>query len=152
MSGTPPVDPKDVLRRALIEIRGLKEKLAAAERGTAAEPIAVVGMGCRFAGGIDSPDAFWRALIEGRDTIGPLPAGRWPLSGDNTAPRAGGFLSDVEGFDARFFEIAPREAAAMDPQHRLLLEVTWEALEHAAIDPQGLAGSRTGVFVGLATN
>ena len=152
MSGTASVDPKDVLRRALIEIRGLKEKLAAAERGTTAEPIAVVGMGCRFAGGIDSPDAFWRALIEGRDTIGPLPAGRWPLSGDNTAPRAGGFLSDVEGFDARFFEIAPREAAAMDPQHRLLLEVTWEALEHAAIDPQGLAGSRTGVFVGLATN
>ncbi len=150
MSAAPPVDPKDVLRRALIEIRGLKEKLAAAERGTAAEPIAVVGMGCRFAGGIDSPQSFWRALTEGRDAIGPRPAGRWPST--DTAPRAGGFLADVEGFDARFFEIAPREAGAMDPQHRLLLEVAWEALEHAAIDPHALAGSRTGVFVGLATN
>lgn len=155
MSVVPPVDPKDVLRRALVEIRSLKEKLAAAERATVAAPIAtpiaVVGMGCRFAGGIDSPAAFWRALTEGRDTIGPRPSNRWSSASDS-APRAGGFLADVEGFDARFFEISPREAGAMDPQHRLLLEVTWEALEHAAIDPHGLAGSRTGVFIGLATN
>jgi 3-oxoacyl-(acyl-carrier-protein) synthase/NADPH:quinone reductase-like Zn-dependent oxidoreductase/acyl carrier protein len=152
MSGTPPSDPRDVLRRALVEIRSLKEKLAAAEKkAPSSEPIAVVGIGCRFAGGIDSPAAFWRALMDGHDTVAARPANRW-RSTDSQAPINGSFLDDVEGFDARFFGIAPREAAAMDPQHRLLLEVTWEAFEHAAIDPHGLAGSRTGVFVGLATN
>lgn len=156
----PPVDSKDVLRRALIEIRALKERLATAEKRPAtaeptavatAEQIAVVGIGCRFPGGIDSPGAFWRLLDQGTDTIGARPAGRWHAASE-TAPREGGFLADVEGFDARFFGIAPREAAAMDPQHRLLLEVVWEALEHAAIDPHRLAGTQTGVFVGLATN
>ena len=152
MSGTPPSDPRDVLRRALVEIRSLKEKLAAAEkRAVSSEPVAVVGIGCRFAGGIDSPAAFWRALMDGRDTVAARPATRWRAT-DSRAPVNGAFLDDVEGFDARFFGIAPREAAAMDPQHRLLLEVTWEAFEHAAIDPHTLAGSRTGVFIGLATN
>ncbi len=146
-------DPRDVLRRALIEIRSLKQRLAAAEQqgSLRAEPVAVCGIGCRFPGGVDGPGAFWRLLNEGRDAIGPRPPGRWAAD-DAAAPLAGGFLDDVEGFDARFFEIAPREAAAMDPQHRLLLEVAWEALEHAAISPRALAGSRTGVFVGLATN
>ena len=152
MSGTPPSDPRDVLRRALVEIRSLKEKLAAAEKKVvSSEPIAVVGIGCRFAGGIDSPAAFWRALMDGRDTVTARPANRWRAT-DSRTPINGAFLDDVEGFDARFFGIAPREAAAMDPQHRLLLEVTWEAFEHAAIDPHALAGSPTGVFVGLATN
>jgi 3-oxoacyl-(acyl-carrier-protein) synthase/NADPH:quinone reductase-like Zn-dependent oxidoreductase/acyl carrier protein len=152
MSGTPPSDPRDVLRRALVEIRNLKEKLATAEKkAVSSEPIAVVGIGCRFAGGIDSPAAFWRELMDGRDAVAARPANRW-RSTDSRAPINGAFLDDVEGFDARFFGIAPREAAAMDPQHRLLLEVTWEAFEHAAIDPHALAGSRTGVFVGLATN
>ncbi|HEY6026896.1 MAG TPA: beta-ketoacyl synthase N-terminal-like domain-containing protein, partial [Pseudolabrys sp.] len=152
MSGTPPSDPRDVLRRALVEIRSLKEKLAAAEKkAVSSEPIAVVGIGCRFAGGIDSPAAFWRALMDGRDTVAARPPNRWRAT-DSRTPINGAFLDDVEGFDARFFGIAPREAAAMDPQHRLLLEVTWEAFEHAAIDPHALAGSRTGVFVGLATN
>ena len=151
MSGAA-VDPRDVLRRALIEIRGLKERLAAAEQAVPkAEPVAVVGIGCRFPGGVDSPATFWRLLTEGRDAIGARPPGRWATT-DGAAPREGGFLSDVEGFDARFFAIAPREAAAMDPQHRLLLEVAWEALEHAAIDPTRLAGTHAGVFVGLATN
>jgi len=131
MSGTPPSDPRDVLRRALVEIRSLKEKLAAAEKKVVgSEPIAVVGIGCRFAGGIDSPGAFWRALMDGRDTVTARPANRWRAT-DSRAPIDGAFLDDVEGFDARFFGIAPREAAAMDPQHRLLLEVTWEAFEHA---------------------
>jgi 3-oxoacyl-(acyl-carrier-protein) synthase/NADPH:quinone reductase-like Zn-dependent oxidoreductase/acyl carrier protein len=152
MSGAPPSDPRDVLRRALVEIRSLKEKLAAAEKkAVSSEPIAVVGIGCRFAGGIDSPATFWRALMEGRDAVAARPVNRWRAT-DSRAPVNGAFLDDVEGFDARFFGIAPREAAAMDPQHRLLLEVTWEAFEHAAIDPHALAGSRTGVFVGLATN
>jgi 3-oxoacyl-(acyl-carrier-protein) synthase len=151
MSGVPS-DPRDVLRRALVEIRSLKEKLAAAEKKAVSnEPIAVVGIGCRFAGGIDSPATFWRALMESRDTVAARPGNRWRTT-DSRAPINGAFLDDVEGFDARFFGIAPREAAAMDPQHRLLLEVTWEAFEHAAIDPHALAGSRTGVFVGLATN
>ena len=151
MSGAA-VDPRDVLRRELIEIRGLKERLAAAEQVVPkAEPVAVVGIGCRFPGGVDSPATFWRLLTEGRDAIGARPPGRWATT-DGAAPREGGFLSDVEGFDARFFAIAPREAAAMDPQHRLLLEVTWEAVEHAAIDPTRLAGTHAGVFVGLATN
>ncbi|HEY3909039.1 MAG TPA: SDR family NAD(P)-dependent oxidoreductase [Stellaceae bacterium] len=146
-------DPRDVLRRALIEIRSLKQRLAAAEQqGSRAEPVAVCGLGCRFPGGVDGPAAFWRLLGEGGEAIGPRPPGRWAADDTATAPLAGSFLDDVEGFDAPFFEIAPREAAAMDPQHRLLLEVAWEALEHAAIDPQALAGSRTGVFVGLATN
>jgi acyl transferase domain-containing protein/acyl carrier protein len=155
MSGA--VDPRDVLRRALVEIRGLKERLAKAEgsaaesRSAGAEPVAVIGMGCRFPGAVDGSDAFWRLLIEGRDAIRPRPPGRWrACAGD--VPAQGGFLEDVEGFDAGFFAIAPREAAAMDPQHRLLLEVAWEALEHAAVDPSRLAGSQTGVFVGLATN
>jgi acyl transferase domain-containing protein/short-subunit dehydrogenase/acyl carrier protein len=152
MSGTPPSDPRDVLRRALVEIRSLKEKLAAAEKkAVSSEPVAVVGIGCRFAGGIDSPAAFWRALMDGRDAVAARPTTRWRAT-DSRAPVNGAFLDDVEGFDARFFGIAPREASAMDPQHRLLLEVTWEAFEHAAIDPHALAGSRTGVFVGLATN
>nr|WP_294543379.1 SDR family NAD(P)-dependent oxidoreductase [uncultured Rhodopila sp.] len=149
----PPADPRDVLRRALVEIRALKEKLAAAESGgvARAEPVAVVGIGCRFPGGIASPGDFWRLLSRGEDAIGPRPGGRWAAAA-GSAPLEGGFLADIEGFDARFFGISPREAAAMDPQHRLLLEVAWEALEHAAIDPSGLAGSRTGVFAGLATN
>ncbi|MGE5268925.1 MAG: SDR family NAD(P)-dependent oxidoreductase [Thiohalocapsa sp.] len=156
MSDAAASDPRDVLRRALIEIRSLKQRLTAAEQATSAappapEPIAVIGIGCRFAGGVDSPASFWKLLIEGHDAIRPRPAGRWRAANDS-GPACGGFLDDVEGFDARLFEIAPREAAAMDPQHRLLLEVAWEALEHAAIDAQALAGSRTGVFIGLATN
>mgnify|MGYP001073117447 CR=1 FL=1 len=154
MSGS--ADPREVLRRALLEIRSLKERLAAAERlaqagAQVAAPVAVVGIGCRFGAGVDGPASFWRALVEGRDAVGPRPAGRWAAT-DGAAPRAGAFLADVEGFDPRFFTIAPREAAAMDPQHRLLLEVTWEALAHAGFDPAALAGSRTGVFVGLATH
>ena len=154
-----PPDPRDVLRRALLEIRALKERLAAAEAAAAVFvpvtcPVAVTGLGCRFPAA-DGPDAFWRLLASGGDAIGPVPAGRagWDRwrARPGEAPPAGGFLADVEGFDARFFEIAPREAASMDPQHRLLLEVAWEALAHAGLAPSALAGSRTGVFVGLAT-
>ena len=118
MSGS--ADPREVLRRALLEIRSLKERLAAAERlaqagAQVAAPVAVVGIGCRFGAGVDGPASFWRALVEGRDAVGPRPAGRWAAT-DGAAPRAGAFLADVEGFDPRFFTIAPREAAAMDPQ------------------------------------
>ncbi|SEC99981.1 phthiocerol/phenolphthiocerol synthesis type-I polyketide synthase D [Amycolatopsis tolypomycina] len=118
------------------------------------EPIAVVGLGCRLPGGIESPEAFWRFLAAGGDGIGDVPEGRWetfaPAADLAGVPARGGFLADVAGFDAGFFGITPREAEAMDPQQRILLEVVWAALEHAGIPPSSLRGSRTGVFVGLS--
>uniref|UniRef100_UPI001177C858 type I polyketide synthase n=1 Tax=Amycolatopsis kentuckyensis TaxID=218823 RepID=UPI001177C858 len=118
------------------------------------EPIAVIGLGCRLPGGIESPEAFWRFLDAGGDGIGDVPEGRWetfaPAEDLVGVPARGGFLDDVAGFDAEFFGITPREAAAMDPQQRILLEVAWAALEHAGIPPATLRGSRTGVFVGLS--
>ncbi|MEQ0559785.1 SDR family NAD(P)-dependent oxidoreductase [Amycolatopsis sp. NEAU-NG30] len=120
----------------------------------AGEPIAIVGMGCRLPGGIESPEAFWQFLADGGDAIGDVPPGRWetfaPPEDLAGLPARGGFLGDVAGFDAAFFGITPREAEAMDPQQRILLEVAWAALEHAGIPPSSLRGSRTGVFVGLS--
>ncbi|MEE8522653.1 MAG: SDR family NAD(P)-dependent oxidoreductase, partial [Thermoanaerobaculia bacterium] len=127
----------------------------------AAEPIAIVGLGCRFPGGADDPEAFWRLLHEGMDAISEVPRERWDVDAyydpDPEAPgkmstRYGGFLDRIDRFDPHFFGIAPREAVSMDPQHRLLLEVSWEALEHAGIAPSGLAATRTGVFVGICGN
>ncbi|MER0448731.1 type I polyketide synthase [Streptomyces sp. Edi4] len=125
------------------------------------EPIAVIGMGCRFAGGVDSPESFWRLLSAGTDAITEVPPERWAAyeaaSPQNAAAlrrttRNGGFLDDIEGFDAEFFGITPREAELMDPQQRIVLEVSWEALEHAGIAPQSLAGTDTGVFVGVGSD
>ncbi len=124
-------------------------------------PIAIVGLGCRFPGGADDPDAFWELLAEGRDAVREVPAQRWDIDTwydpDPDAParmsvRNGGFLDRIDGFDAAFFGISPREALTMDPQQRLVLEVTWEALEHAGIAPSRLAGSATGVFVGVCNS
>jgi bacillaene biosynthesis, polyketide synthase / nonribosomal peptide synthetase PksN/BaeN len=119
------------------------------------DDIAIVGMACRLPGGIDSPQAFWRLLIEGRDAITSLPPGRWqwPDGFDLAAHPGidcGGFLDDIAGFDAAFFRISPREAAGMDPQQRLLLETTWNSFEDAGWRPSELAGSETGVFVGAS--
>src|SRR5262245_45844032 len=134
----------------------LQSQLAKA-RSARTEPIAIVGMSCRFPGGASSPDAFWTLLREGRDAITEVPRTRWEIDAyydpDPRAPgkmstRWGGFLEAVDEFDAEFFGIAPREARVMDPQQRLLLEVAWEALEDAGQTPAGLAGSRTGVFIG----
>ena len=123
------------------------------------EPIAILGMGCRFPGGVTSPDSLWQLLSDGVDATSDFPADRgWNfealLGPDPEAPgathvRAGAFVDDVGDFDPAFFGIAPREAQAMDPQQRLLLEVTWEALQRAMIDPSSLHGSDTGVFVGV---
>src|SRR5215469_3100399 len=125
---------------------------------TAAEPIAVVGMACRFPGGVNSSEALWRLLAERRDAISEVPGGRWDADAyfdrDPSVPgkmntRWGGFISDVDGFDAAFFGISPREAAHMDPQQRHLLEVAWEALEDAGQPPEQLAGTQAGIFVGI---
>ncbi|SEC89247.1 mycolic acid condensase [Amycolatopsis tolypomycina] len=112
------------------------------------DPVAVVGLGCRFPGA-DGPGEFWDLLRTGRDAVRTAPPGRWDA---DAAPVLGGFLDDVAGFDAEHFGITPREAATMDPQQRMLLEVTWAALEHAGVAPSSLRGSRTGVFTGIATH
>jgi acyl transferase domain-containing protein/acyl carrier protein len=145
-------------RLALLAL-DLEARLASSD--TRRMPIAIVGMGCRLPGGVATPEAFWALLSQGRDVIREVPADRWSIDDyydpDPDAPgrmntRGGGFLDDIRGFDAAFFGISPREAASMDPQQRILLEVAWEALEHAGIDPSSLGGSPTGVFVGVCTS
>ncbi|MEU4933073.1 type I polyketide synthase, partial [Streptomyces yokosukanensis] len=142
---------EDKLRRYLRRTVGDLEAVSARLRETeyrAGEPIAIVGMGCRFPGGIDSPAALWDFLMADGDAVCGPPADRgWDtaaLDGCN-----GGFLRDAAGFDADFFGISPREALAMDPQQRLLLEVAWEALERAGFDPASLGGTATAVFAGV---
>ncbi|WP_456236912.1 beta-ketoacyl synthase N-terminal-like domain-containing protein, partial [Actinokineospora pegani] len=131
------------------EATGTDAAFAAATAATGTgEPIAIVGMACRFPGGADSPEAYWDLLAEGRDAMGGFPADRgWP-TGDYAA--VGGFLDGAASFDAGFFEISPREALAMDPQQRLLLELSWEAVERAGIAPSSLRGSDTGVYTGTS--
>jgi acyl transferase domain-containing protein len=155
-------DRRAIITEALRKIDDLTARLAAAEQAET-EPIAVVGIGCRLPGGVDSADQFWTLLQEGGNGVIRVPADRWDAdefySPDHTVPgtivnRVGGFLTSwqPDEFDAEFFSISPREAAAMDPQQRLLLEVAWEALEDAGINARSLRGSATGVFVGLTAN
>ncbi|KAB2346959.1 type I polyketide synthase [Actinomadura rudentiformis] len=122
------------------------------------EPIAIVGMGCRLPAGIDSPDELWEFLMASGEATGPVPAGRWEPYEARYGPvlrqatRQGSFISDAAGFDADFFGVTPREAEMMDPQQRIMLEVTWQALEDAGIPPSGLAGTDVGVFAGVGSD
>ena len=135
-------------KRALLALRRMRAKLEAEERRRR-EPIAIVGMGCRFPGGATDPERFWALLEAGGDAITEIPRERWDVDAGKMATRWGGFLEHVDQFDPQFFGIAPREAMAMDPQQRLLLEVAWEALEDAGQTRERLAGSPTSVFVGV---
>jgi acyl transferase domain-containing protein/acyl carrier protein len=128
------------------------------QQTTPVTPVAVIGMACRLPKGIDSPARLWEALRQGEDLIAEIPADRWdadeyydpePGVPGRSVSRWGGFLDDVADFDPEFFAISEREATAIDPQHRLLLETSWEAVEHAGLPPKSLAGSLTGVFVGI---
>src|SRR6201996_8775964 len=136
----------------------ITQKFDSSSRVVAAEPIAVVGIGCRFPGGADGPEGYWNFLANGGDGISEIPADRWNADefydADQFAPgrmssKWGGFLSDVAGFDADYFGISPREAEAMDPQQRLMLEVAYEALEHAGIATEDLSGVRAAVLMGV---
>jgi len=139
----------------------LAEEFNKISRVAVAEPVAVVGIGCRFPGDVVGPDSFWDLLVEGRNAISRVPEDRWdadafydpdPLTPGRMTTKWGGFVPDIAGFDAEFFGITPREAAAMDPQQRMLLEVAWEALENAGIPPDSLSESRTGVMAGVYFN
>lgn len=145
------------LKKALAAIKELRARLDSVERART-EPIAIIGMGCRFPGGANSPAQFWELLANGVDAISETPKDRWDVDAlydpdvDNpgkVASRWGGYVQDVDQFDPYFFGVSPKEAAYMDPQQRLLLEVAWEALENAGQPREGLAGSQTGVFVGV---
>ncbi|MFG2556026.1 SDR family NAD(P)-dependent oxidoreductase [Streptomyces sp. NPDC048581] len=157
MTTTPSEQVVHALRAAMKDVDRLRRKnrqLVAA----AAEPIAVIGIGCRYPGGVRSPEDLWRLVADGTDAVSALPADRgWDLTTLRTAgvdehghelSTRGGFLDGVADFDAAFFGISPREAQRMDPQQRLLLEISWEAIERAALDATLLRGSRTGVFMG----
>ena len=148
------------LKRSLLAVRELRAKLDLLEQAKT-EPVAIIGMGCRFPGGVDLPKSFWEQLSQGESPISELPDGRWDQEAfydpDPEAPgkmytTRGGYIEPVDRFDPQFWGLSPRETIAMDPQQRLLLEVSWEALENAGQAPDRLVGSQSGVFIGISTS
>ncbi|MBI3243486.1 MAG: type I polyketide synthase, partial [Chloroflexi bacterium] len=155
------LDRRALLQNALVALEEMQAKLDASEQARR-EPIAIIGLSCRFPRGANSPEEFWQLLRDNVDAVTEVPPERWnadeyydanPDAMGKMYTRHGAFLDAFpDKFDAAFFGISPREAITMDPQHRLLLEVSWEALENAGMSPNSLAGSQTGVFVGMCTN
>ncbi|MFD7845658.1 beta-ketoacyl synthase N-terminal-like domain-containing protein [Nocardia sp. NPDC059764] len=152
---------RDYLKKAVKDLQKTRQRLREVE-ARAREPIAIIGMSCRYPGGIESPRELWDAVVDGRDLITDWPVDRgWdrlirkgagPVDFAKVRSRSGGFLSAPGDFDAEFFGIGPREALAMDPQQRLVLEAAWEAVERARIDPRSLRGSDTGVYLGAGND
>ncbi|WP_107667151.1 type I polyketide synthase [Cyanothece sp. BG0011] len=148
------------LQKAIIALKEARTKIESLQHKDN-EPIAIVGMGCRFPGDANTPESFWELLSQGKEAIAPIPSNRWdtetyydenPEVPNKIYTRYGGFIENVDQFDPLFFGIFPREAISMDPQQRLLLEVSWEALEQAGVIPSTLKGSQTGVFMGIGTD
>ncbi len=143
-------DYQALLKESVVELKRMQTKLKRVEAAKT-EPIAIIGMACRFPGQVDSPEAFWHLLQRGGDAITEVPSQRWDPHqlANQISNQYGGFVDGVADFDASFFGLSPREVIALDPQQRLLLEVTWEALERSQIPPISLLNSLTGVFVGI---
>lgn len=153
-------DSSDRLKRTFLALKKTQKELANLKQKQR-EPIAIIGIGCKFPGGVNNTNDYWQLLLEQRDAISEIPDDRWDneayYDADSSklgtiATRHGGFIDDPDLFDANFFDISPREARSLDPQQRLILEVTWEALENAGIRPASLRETKTGVFTGISTS
>jgi acyl transferase domain-containing protein len=159
MEETVKTDYKALMSKAIVELRVLRARLDESERAKT-EPVAIIGIGCRYPGGADGPDAYWKLLSTGIDGISEVPSDRWdidtyydpdPETPGKMSCRYGGFLQNIDSFDSTFFGITPRELVGMDPQQRLMLEVAWEALEHAGQAADALFKTQTGVFAGISS-